>query len=523
MNERYYSTFNSNEMEKESFDLVIVGAGLAGLSAAYSASRVCPEKSIALLTTASLKESSSFNAQGGIAVALGKNDSWKKHYLDTIKCGEGLSDRKNVKILTKEGIERVKELIAAGLVFDSRDNELIFGLEGAHSVNRILHINGDGTGEGLITFMRSLVKEQKNVQLIKETYLSDLLVRNNRVQKIVVKQNDENKIIEANAFIIATGGYSALYEKTTNPAHSIGEGISIAFRAGAVLADLEFVQFHPTTLSVENERNFLISEAIRGKGALIVNENGERIMEKIDSRKELAPRDIVSRTVYAEIQKGKKVFLDCRHLDKEFLQKNFPLIFAKTKSIGLDISKQLIPIEPAAHYSIGGIAVDSFGRTNIKDLFAVGECSCTRVHGANRLASNSLLEAIVFGFRTGEQAVKTKRKRSESFMNKLKEKKGTLSNKLNKIMWTYCGIERNERMLKKGLLELKRINKHAAISDSIESSRFHNKLLLEKLIIESALKRKESRGVHFRTDFPSSKKAWERHSIINPRNYIKGH
>lgn len=513
--QKYISDFDSRELEKEKFDLVIIGAGLAGLSAAYAASKLHAEKEIAVLTNSPLKESSSFNAQGGIAAAIGKLDSWKKHYIDTVKCGTGLCDRKNVEILTKEGISRVKELIALGLEFDSANGEIIFGREAAHSVNRILHINGDGTGEGLIKFMRSVVKERKNIHLMKESYLTDLLVKGKKIHGIVVKEKQEKKITNANAFVLATGGYSALYERTTNPEHSIGEGISIAFRAGAGLEDLEFLQFHPTTVKVKGERNFLISEAVRGEGALIVNKDGKRIMEGIDKRMELAPRDVISRAIYNEMKTG-KVFLDCNALSKTFLRKRFPMIFEKTKSLGIDMSKQLVPIEPAAHYSIGGIQSNADGKTNIKGLLACGECSCTRVHGANRLASNSLLEAIVFGFRAGEKAAKEKEKmgRSEQFQNKVKKRKGTLDSRAKEVMWKYCGIERNAMELKKALMELERIEKIAGIEDSIKSQQFQNKLLLQKLIIESALRRKESRGVHFRTDYPKQNNLYKKHFRI---------
>lgn len=512
---RFIVEFDSKELKKEKFDLVIIGTGLAGLSAAYSASRISPEKQIAVITKSALKESSSFNAQGGIAVALGKKDSWRKHASDTIKCGAELCDKKNVKILTEEGISRVKELIKLGLEFDSKNNEFAFGREAAHSINRILHINGDGTGEGLIKFMRSLAKEQKNIQLMKESYMIDLLVKKQKAEGILVEQNGEKKIIQGNAIVIATGGYSSLFEKTTNPEHSIGEGISIAYRAGATIADLEFVQFHPTTLAVKDERNFLISEAVRGEGALIVNEIGKRIMEDVDGRKELAPRDIVSRMVYRELMNGKKVFLDCTRLGEAFLRKGFPMIFEKTNSLGINMGTDLIPIEPAAHYCIGGILANSHGETNIKGLYTCGESSCTKVHGANRLASNSLLEAVVFGFRTGEKAIKEKQKKFTEFKNKCRKKEGMVFEKeLKQIMWKHCGVERNEKSLGYGLNALQEIEKEVIINDSIESYQMQNKILLQTLIMKSALKRKESRGVHYRTDYPKNSSAWKKHSVI---------
>lgn len=515
--DKYLTSFDSKELPVEEFDLVVIGAGLAGLSAAYSASEKGKGREIAVLAHSPMKESTSFNAQGGIAAAIGRNDSWKKHYKDTLKAGKGLCEKKNVEILTREGISRVKELIDLGLKFDSETGKgIVFGKEAAHSVNRILHIKGDGTGEGLIRFMHKIVKEKKNIHLLKENQLIDLLVKDGGMQGVLVKGRNGKKVIRANAFVLASGGYSALFEKTTNPKNSIGEGISIACRAGAKLADLEFTQFHPTTVRISGGKNFLISEAVRGEGAIIVNAKGERIMEGIDKRMELAPRDTVSRAIYDEMQKG-KVFLDCRHLGKSFLKKRFPMIFEKTKSFGMDLWGELIPIEPAAHYSNGGIKTNSWGETSIKGLYASGECSCTGVHGANRLASNSLLEAIVFGFRSGENAVKEKEKgRPGEFRNKVKERKGKLSGKgLEKIMWKYCGIERNANGLRKGLKELKGIERKGRLDEGSKSREMQNKILLGKLVLESALKRKESRGGHYRTDYPKQNPLYKKHFTIN--------
>ncbi|MEK6973249.1 MAG: L-aspartate oxidase [archaeon] len=515
----YLCNFNSKQLSSEIFDYLIIGNGLAGLVCAYYISKNS-DKNIAIITKEIKERSNSMNAQGGIAVALGKNDSWKKHLKDTIDCGSGLTNKKIATILVKNAIKDIKEMIELGLEFDSDENGLEFGKEGMHSTNRILHINGDATGAGLVKFMEKLVSGQKNIHLFKKTYAIDVLAEKNRAFGILAETKDEGRrIFYSDNIVFASGGYGAIFKNTTNPKNALGDGIAMAYRANASISDMEFVQFHPTTLKTE-DRNYLISEAVRGEGALLVNENNERFMLKESKLGELSGRDIVSRAVFNQMQQGHIPYLDCTSLDKGFFKERFPSIFNFLEEQNIDPSKDLIKIEPAAHYCIGGIKVNEKGLTSVKNLYACGECSCTGVHGANRLASNSLLSAIVFGKIVGQTIAKKKSttKRIGITYNKKKySKDGQYENKISavrELMWNNVGIVRNAAGLKKAIAGIKKIGKNLGAEDSVSYFKTRNMVTAAELTAEMALSREESRGVHYRSDFPKESKKWIKHQKV---------
>jgi len=489
----------------ESFDLIIIGSGLAGLSTAFYASQKS-KKSIALLTKEFKTEASSFLAQGGIAVALNKEDSIEKHFNDTMRAGHYLNNKKVVKILTKNAPKQIKELIDLGLNFDEG-----FALEGMHSIARVMHINGDKTGLNLSNFMLKLCKEN-DVKIIKAE-LIEMIAKNNELNALIVKENKEENIYFGNAFVLATGGYSGLWLNSTNP-FALGHAISKAKKINAKLMDLELEQFHPTTFkysSKEKTFNFLISEAVRGEKAILVNEKGERITKEL-KEKELAGRDIISRIIFEETMKGKKIYIDCNNKPIDFWKKKFPTIFNKLKEFNYVMGKDLIPVECAAHYSIGGIKTNEKTMTSIKRLFAVGECSCNGLHGANRLASNSLTECIVFGKIAALNAIKLSKQTKKIELMKKKEENNENTNKemqqkLKQILWEKVGIKRNELKLREALIEIKKIRKNLTNKELIEEA------LLSELITLSALKRKNSIGVHYREDSKDKPKELK-HTII---------
>ncbi|MGC8615878.1 MAG: L-aspartate oxidase, partial [Desulfurella sp.] len=382
-------------------DCIVIGSGVAGLRAGIELKRLGID--VAIFTKDKASESNTNYAQGGIAVCLSKNDNFDLHIKDTLIAGAGLCNKKSVEILVKEGPDKVKELIDWGCQFDKNENgELNFTKEAAHSVNRILHANGDATGSEIERTL--LNKAQKESIEINEHYrLIDLLVENKRVIGAKFHNLKENTLnyIYAKSVVLATGGYAAIYNHTTNPSLTTGDGIASAFLAGCTVEDMEFVQFHPTALNYKKAPSFLLSESMRGEGAILINDKGERFMEKYSKQLELAPRDIVARSIFSEMQNNLKdhVYLDISHLDSEFVKKRFPTIYHECLKYGLDITKEPIPVSPAAHYTMGGVKTDVDCKTNISGLFACGECACNGVHGANRLASNSMLEGLVYGAR----------------------------------------------------------------------------------------------------------------------------
>jgi len=497
-------------MQVLEFDTVVIGSGLAGLTAALYASDY---GSVAIITKSGLDISNSYNAQGGIAAAIGDDDTTQSHKQDSKKAGRGLCDEDSIDILVNEGKLCVEGLIETGMPFDKSDGKIVLGLEGGHTKRRILHAGGDATGKVLTRFMLKKIIETSNIQAFENTSVVDLLIYNKSCSgvKALEFKTQKNLFIKSNSVVIATGGLARIYSRTTNPHTATGDGYALGYLAGAQLSDMEFIQFHPTALHVEDKDAFLISEAVRGEGAFILNEKGERFIKDQHELAELAPRDEVSFAIFKEIQKSidGHVFLSLKHLDGEAIKKRFSHIYNKLQEFGLDLTKDNIPVAPAAHYTIGGIKTDLHGHTNVNNLFAVGEVASTGVMGANRIASNSLLECLVFGKRTGIAAGKTKhsiklnpndvkfRLDTENEMIFLDRK-----NKMASLMNNYVGIVRSREGLEHAISKIQKIrDEFASCKNEYNLCKIKNNAEICLLIAKAALKREESRGAHIREDF----------------------
>ena len=497
-------------MQVLKFDTIIIGSGLAGLTAAYYASKY---GSVAIITKSQLDTSNSYYAQGGIAGAVEADDSPELHYQDTIVAGRGLCEKEAVEVLVNEGRDRILGLIEMGMKFDLKDGKFVLGLEGGHNKRRILHAGGDATGKELTCFMLKKVKEQKTISFFEYTAVTKLIIDNGECAGVQAMDfiSGRNVIFSGNACILATGGLSRIFSRTTNPHTATGDGIALAYEAGVQLADMEFIQFHPSALSIENQDAFLISEAVRGEGAWLLNARHERFMTEVHPLAELAPRDIVAFSIYRQMQKSQSphIYLSLKHLDPLKIKTRFSNIYSKLKEFGYDMTTDLLPIAPAAHYMVGGIKTDLDGETNIPGLFACGEVASTGVMGANRLASNSLLECLVFGKRASEKAALRKPISINSSLNlHLTNKTGNekvfleIKNEIADLMSRNVGIVREGRKLKETIDRLKEIG--AGFTNEITD---YNLLKIQQivqiclLITKSALLREESRGGHIREDF----------------------
>lgn len=516
-------------MKEESTDFLIIGSGVAGLRAAIE---VAPHGKVLIITKDIPTESSTEYAQGGVAVALSDEDEVGIHYEDTIRAGDGLCREEAVRILVEEGPERILELISWGAEFDREGTKLSFTMEAAHTKKRILHAHGDSTGRELERVLLNKVRSFGSVNKYPFAFITDLIISNGDCLGAIVIKKGEKVAIFSRAVILATGGAGQLYERTTNPPVTTGDGMAIAFRAGAILEDMEFVQFHPTSLYIPKMPNFLLSEAMRGEGALLRNAYGETFMKKYHPQAELAPRDIVSRAIISEMVRTKSsfVYLDLTHLDKEFVKKRFPRIYRTCLACGIDITQDRIPVSPAAHYIMGGVKTDIHGRTSIKRLYAAGEVACTGVHGANRLASNSLLEGLVYGARAGRKAVEE----STSLMKckDIENDFGTLQSldpltsidirdvkaSLRRLMWEKVGIIRCAESL--SIARDKLVEWEYVLDREFndrEGLELRNMLIVARLITEAAIERKGSVGAHYRSDFPEKDKDWRRHILIRKK------
>lgn len=530
---RYLVSFDSTTLQHIFTDTLIVGSGVAGLSSAIHAAK---DGSVLIVTKAKINENCTEYAQGGIAAGLCPEDSFEEHINDTLRTGQGLCDAVIVSGVVREGTKRVKELIDWGAKFDKENGELIFTKEGGHSRPRILRARGDSTGKEIEDTLVSMVNKHPNIRVFEYTFAIDLLVNNNTCDGIIAWRSREGKmLIWAKQIILASGGCGQVYRETTNPEIATGDGIAMAYRAGVELQDLEFVQFHPTTLYVAGAERVLISETVRGEGGILKNKNGERFMPKYHPNAELAPRDIVSRSILLEIYRTghTHVYLDVRHISEKKLSTRFPKIKKLCASFGIDISRQLIPVHPSAHYMIGGIRVDQGGRTNIKNLYACGEVSCTGLHGANRLGSNSLLECLVYGYRASREISRELRKMKNglsphSFKEISKNDRHCeldledVKNSLKSLMWRNVGIERDDKHLKEVVENIDLWCKYI-INNEFSTPlgwEVQNMLTVARLISISASKRKESRGVHYRLDFPDNDdKCWKKHIVISNGKY----
>ncbi|MDP2335013.1 MAG: L-aspartate oxidase [Bacteroidota bacterium] len=499
-----------NSIVVKEFDILVVGSGLAGLTAAYHASK---NGSVAIITKSQLDISNSYYAQGGIAVVTDPEDSFESHIQDTLEAGRGLCDLDAVEILVSEGQKCVRQIVELGMQFDQEGGKFFLGLEGGHSRRRILHAGGDATGKGLTCFMLKKVQEQNNITAFEYTTVVDLLIENQICTGVQAFDfvSGNNIVFKSKATIIATGGLSRIYDRSTNPHTATGDGIALAYHAGAKLSDIEFIQFHPSALYIPGEDAFLISEAVRGEGAWLLNQQGERFMQHIHPLAELAPRDVVAYSIYKQLQLNHSdfVYLSLKHLNPELIKKRFSTIYHTLLKYNIDLTTDLLPISPAAHYMVGGIQTDLHGETNIEGLFACGEVASTGVMGANRLASNSLLECLVFGKRAAEKATQGKSVPAglpEVNIIHVDEENETLfletKNRIASLMSKKAGIVRSAEKLKEAIEELNSIkNQLPEKIDEYNLLKIKHITDICTLICESALIRTESRGGHIREDY----------------------
>ena len=525
---RYLYSWSKSGVKVFDSDVLVLGSGIAGL---YTAIKASENFQVTVLTKKTMEESNTEHAQGGIAVAIDKADCPTFHLEDTLKAGAGLCDPLVVKILVEEGPACVEELMGMGAQFDHQDGELALTREAAHSHRRILHAQGDATGWEVERALVAKVKKSLQVTALEGRFVVDLLENHHGDIVGALVLNEETGELEghlAKAVVLATGGLGQVYQFTTNPSVATGDGMAVALRAGADLMDMEFVQFHPTALLIPKAPRFLISEAVRGEGAHLMNVAGLRFMENVPG-KELAPRDIVARAIWKELNLG-PVYLDFRPIGRERILERFPTIYQTCLNYGIDVLTTPLPIAPAAHYMMGGIATNSFGETSLPHLYAAGECACNGVHGANRLASNSLLDGLVFGARIVEKLnheIKSKRPSWEEVvcpeeglastgMNQTRRPldDGGLRKLIQTLMWDYVGILRNKVGLEKAIELLMEWKQSAVSMHCVEDLETANMLTVGEVIAKAAKDRLESRGAHDRTDYPMRlDEHWQKHSL----------
>jgi L-aspartate oxidase len=511
---RYLIPFDSSALPHLFTDVLVIGSGVAGLRAAIEAGR---SARVTVVTKDELKESNTDRAQGGIAAVFGPDDSPADHAADTLTVGCGLSDPEAVEFVVNRGPDHIRELVDWGAAFDTDDGTFDLGREGGHGKPRVVHARGDATGSEVEATLIRRLAGCRNVRTLEHRYVLDLLARDGTcLGALTWSQSTGPTLIWANAVVLATGGAGQVFRETTNPPIATGDGVAMAYRAGCELRDLEFVQFHPTTLYVAGAARVLISEAARGEGGILVNKLGEPFMERYSPMKELAPRDVVSRAILSEMQVtgDTNVYLDLTHVPAPQLAARFPHIKELCSLFDIDITEDLIPVCPSAHYLIGGVATDLEGRTNLRRLFACGEVASTGLHGANRLGSNSLLEGLVFGKSTGAAAGAAAGRRKPRAPRKIEHPRGKaesgaidlddVRSSLRSAMWRNTGIVRNAQGLSRTLERIEFWCGYV-LDRQFESPRgwrIQNMLTLADLIVRLALEREESRGVHYRSDFP---------------------
>lgn len=513
---RYLTNFDSRRVPHLFTDVLVIGGGVAGLRAAIEAARSSPTL---LITKAKLPDSNTAAAQGGIAVVTDPSDSFEGHIADTLTVACGLGDRRAIERMVREGPTRVHELVGWGANFDRNGGELARGREGGHGAARVVHAQGDATGKEVANTLMRVARGTEGLRLFEDCVAIDLLTMEGQcVGAITFHPKHGHQMFWARQTILASGGCGQLYRESTNPAIATGDGHAMAWRAGAVLRDMEMVQFHPTTLYVAGASRALISEAVRGEGAYLVNRRGERFMQRYHPGAELAPRDVVSRAILADMVKtgATCVYLDVRHIGEEKFTRRFPWIAQLCRSFEIDVGRDLIPVRPAAHYMIGGVAVDERARTSIPGLLACGEAACTGVHGANRLASNSLLEGLVFGAEAGREAAQGvgagSGPRPGELRNEIAQSPRTelditdVCNSLRSVMWRNVGIERHgDRLAEtREIIEFWGHYVMDKVFDDRAGWEAQNMLTVSRLITAAAVRRTESRGVHYRTDHPET-------------------
>lgn len=523
---QYLVDFDLSALPMVETDVLVIGSGIAGLFTAIKASE---QRSVLMITKKSLLESNTRYAQGGIAAVIAEDDSPAYHLQDTLVAGAGLCRSEAVEALVNEGPDGVKELIRLGTLFDLENGELALTQEGAHSHRRILHANGDATGYEIVRALAAQANEHPGIEVWDEHFVIDLITEQGECVGALVQKADGSQVfVKAEATVLCSGGAGQLYRYTTNPEVATADGVAMAYRAGAVVRDMEFIQFHPTSLCYPGAPRFLVSEAVRGEGAYLRNVKGERFMERYHAQLELAPRDIVARAIVSEMESTNStfVYLDITHEPAEMIKHRFPTIYETCMRYGLDMTTDWIPVAPAAHYMMGGVKTDLSGESSIGRLFACGEVSSTGVHGANRLASNSLSEAIVFGRRIVDRiqslpplaSLHTNIPTLTTIRRIIKEEQKPVSERrlrLQKMMVRQVGLRRNganlQAAIEKLQQELQFFDQKFTHKEEME---YANLLTCAWLVTTGALHREESRGAHYREDFPQRDDAvWQKHSL----------
>jgi L-aspartate oxidase len=515
---RYLVDIDSIATNQLFTDCLVIGAGVAGLRAAIEAA---DHRNVVIICKGTLEDSNTWKAQGGIACVLNEDDTFESHIGDTLGTGCGICDEQIVNMVVRQGPELVEEIHRWGAKFDLVDGRIDATREGGHSHARIAHAHGDETGRVIAQALINKVRAKRNVRILENFFAIDLLTDSeSRCLGVIGSDAGRGQLIIWSAkTILATGGAGQLYRETTNPDVATGDGLAMAYRAGAVLRDLEFVQFHPTTLYIAGASRALVTETLRGEGAILLDTTGKRFMKEYHEAGELAPRDVVSRAILEQMLKTESthVYLDVRHLDKEHFAGRFPLINELCESFDIDISKDLIPVRPSAHYMVGGVKTDASARTGIENLYACGEIASTGLHGANRLGSNSLLEGLVFGRTVGLSVVEQKDADISSLRHSLIKYKiphsdrsrldtADVRNSLRALMWRNVGITRKARPLEEAQEIIRFWQRYVMdkVFDSTEGWECQNMLTVALLMARSAEMRRESRGVHFRSDFPET-------------------
>ena len=515
-----------NLMARTDYDYIIIGSGIAGLNTALLARE---HGATVILTKGRVDDCNTRYAQGGIAAAIGTGDTPGLHMQDTLTAGAGLCDREAVEVLTSEGPQRVANLIQWGVPFDTMHGEISLGMEGAHSRPRILHAGGDATGQHIELALAARVAES-DIKVLEYTLATRLVIEDGRAVAVETlnSKTGQCETYSARIIVVGTGGAGQLYKYTTNPEVATGDGVALGFRAGARVMDMEFYQFHPTALSLEGAPTFLMSEAMRGEGAVLRDREGNAFMSVYHPMADLAPRDVVSRAIASQMDKtdGGTVYLDISHLPADVVQNRFPTIYHFCLNYDLDITKEPAPVAPAAHYMMGGIKIDTWGRTNVPGLYACGEAACSAVHGANRLASNSLLDTLVFARRLvssslGQAPAEVQSEEENMLLKRLPERTSVCANmpapgleNLQDLTWRNAGINRNGSRLLLSARILNLWQRTMPPPEDRASWELSNMVLLARLMVESALLRQESRGSHFRQDFPDTRPEWEKHVVL---------
>ena len=524
---RYLVPFHPKDVAHRFTDVLIIGGGLAGLRAANA---VSSSNSLMIVTKDQLQQSNSNYAQGGIAGVMHPEDNFENHIQDTLTAGGSLCDQDIVDMVIKEAPDRIRELMQWGTNFDRNSGELSLGREGGHSHHRILHALGDSTGKEIIRAMIQWTRKLRNVSILENTFTLDLLTEDGICRGALIRQNNEMIMVWAKQTILCTGGAGQLYRESTNPSVATADGHALAYRAGAELSDMEFMQFHPTVLYIAGSSRNLITEAMRGEGAYLVDNNGHRFMNEYDQRGELAPRDVVSQAIVSQMEKKRHpcVYLDLAHLNASYVTGRFPGIARTCDKFGINITSDRIPVRPGAHYMIGGVTVDAQGRTTLPGLWAAGEVSASGLHGANRLASNSLLESLVFGAHAGKGASDAASQMQDHYeayqisnpniasTNEIMDLPD-ITNSLKSLMWRFVGVRRQADTLKEALETIDRWRRYVlpAQFTSLQGWELQNMLTVARIMVDAAFQREESRGVHLRTDFPGLDDNWDRHLRIS--------